>query len=322
MRRLSGRMREDERGATAVVVALLMVALLGFAAISVDIGANYAVKRQLQNSADAAALAVAQESACKTQTPTSTAATLVNANVNSGSAGSAVVIDAVKRTVTVTASAIDADGLPGRRNLFAPVLGVDRSQISASAKVSCVFPLDGTAELPLTFHKCHFDDSKSLDVKILVQYNTTAPRCNGTSGNAAPGNFGWLLGQNGKCPAKINPAIYQTPGDTGNNIPGPCKDTIKLFQNGVVLVPIYDVAGGTGSGGWFHIVGLAAFKIQGYRLSGNPEFNWNNDVHGAGLNCSGNCRGIIGTFVKTISLDSDLTPGGLDFGVTTVSLVK
>ncbi len=65
---------------------------------------------------------------------------------------------------------------------------------------------------------------------------------------------------------------------------------------------------------------MAAFKIQGYRLSGNPEFNWNNDVHGA-LSCTGSCRGIIGTFVKVVSLDSDLTPGGIDFGVSTISLL-
>ncbi|MBM4605399.1 hypothetical protein GS496_20790 [Rhodococcus hoagii] len=320
MRWVRSRMSNDERGVVAVLVAILMVVLLGCAAISVDIGANYVVKRQLQNGADAAALAVAQESSCKAGSSASSVSSLVQANVNSSSASSAAVIDGVKRKVTVTASAVGDDGLAGRKNVFAPVLGVDRSEISASATASCVFPLGGTAELPLTFHKCHFDESRSLDVKILVAYNVTAPRCNGTSGNAAPGNFGWLQGANGRCPAKIDAAVYATPGDTGNNIPGPCKDTIKQFQNAVVRVPIYDVAGGTGSGGWFHVVGLAAFKIQGYRLSGNPEFNWNNDVHGA-LSCTGSCRGIIGTFVKVVSLDSDLTPGGIDFGVSTISLL-
>lgn len=321
MRRLTPRTSSDERGVVAVIVALVMVVLLGCAAISIDIGANYVVKRQLQNGADAAALAVAQESDCKSSGSTSTAAAMVQANVNSGSASSTAVIDGTKRKVTVTATAVGEDGLPGRKNVFGPVLGFDRSQISATATASCVFPLGGIAELPLTFHKCHFDDSRSLGVKILVAYNVTAPRCSGVSGNAAPGNFGWLLGSNGRCPAKLDPTVYATPGDTGNNIPGPCKDTIKQFQNAVVRVPIYDVAGGTGSGGWFHVIGLAAFKILGYRLSGNPEFNWNNDVHGA-LSCTGSCRGIIGTFVKIVSLDSDLTPGGTDFGVSTISLLE
>ncbi len=50
--RLSG-----ERGATAVIVTLLLVPLLGFAAIAVDVGALYAERARLQTAADAAALA-------------------------------------------------------------------------------------------------------------------------------------------------------------------------------------------------------------------------------------------------------------------------
>ena len=61
MQRLTARLRrrlEGERGATAVVFALLLVPMLGFAAIAVDIGALYAEKARLQVAADAAAIAV------------------------------------------------------------------------------------------------------------------------------------------------------------------------------------------------------------------------------------------------------------------------
>ena len=57
------RLRKDERGAVAIIVALLMVVLIGFAALAVDISAMWAEKRQLQNGADAGALAIAQECA-------------------------------------------------------------------------------------------------------------------------------------------------------------------------------------------------------------------------------------------------------------------
>ena len=57
------RLRKDERGAVAIIVALVMVVLLGFAAIAVDISAMWAEKRQLQNGADAGALAIAQDCA-------------------------------------------------------------------------------------------------------------------------------------------------------------------------------------------------------------------------------------------------------------------
>jgi hypothetical protein len=53
-----GRVRE--RGQSLVLVALWMTALLGLAAVAIDVGRFYAERRFLQNAADAAALAGAQ----------------------------------------------------------------------------------------------------------------------------------------------------------------------------------------------------------------------------------------------------------------------
>jgi hypothetical protein len=47
----------DDEGATAVTVALVMFVLVVFAALAVDVGYAYSVRRQLQTAADAAALA-------------------------------------------------------------------------------------------------------------------------------------------------------------------------------------------------------------------------------------------------------------------------
>lgn len=51
------RTRRDERGVTIVLVALTMVGLLGISALAIDLGQAYASHRQMQNAADAAALA-------------------------------------------------------------------------------------------------------------------------------------------------------------------------------------------------------------------------------------------------------------------------
>jgi hypothetical protein len=61
-RRLTDR---DDRGAVIVWVSIMMAVLLGFGALVIDVGALYAERRQLQNGADAAALAVAQDCAEK-----------------------------------------------------------------------------------------------------------------------------------------------------------------------------------------------------------------------------------------------------------------
>ncbi len=53
------RLRSDDRGAVAVLVAICMTALLGVGALVVDVGQVYAERRQLQNGADAAVLSLA-----------------------------------------------------------------------------------------------------------------------------------------------------------------------------------------------------------------------------------------------------------------------
>jgi Flp pilus assembly protein TadG len=52
---------QEERGQVIVLMVLMMVVLLGFAALVVDVGYAYYAHRSLQSSADAAALAGAQE---------------------------------------------------------------------------------------------------------------------------------------------------------------------------------------------------------------------------------------------------------------------
>lgn len=56
-----GRLRHDETGAIAVIAALVMVVMIGIAALAVDVGYWFAVKRQLQSAADSAALAGCQD---------------------------------------------------------------------------------------------------------------------------------------------------------------------------------------------------------------------------------------------------------------------
>jgi hypothetical protein len=54
-------MRADQQGQVAIVVALMLTVMLGFGALVVDVGLNWAARTQLQSAADAAALAGAAE---------------------------------------------------------------------------------------------------------------------------------------------------------------------------------------------------------------------------------------------------------------------
>lgn len=59
MNALQGRF--GERGATAVLVAILLAVLAGFLALVINVGHGYLIRNQLQNAADSAALAGARE---------------------------------------------------------------------------------------------------------------------------------------------------------------------------------------------------------------------------------------------------------------------
>ena len=74
---------KDERGAVAVMVALLIIPLIAFAAIAIDVAAMWSERQQLQTAADAGALAIAQDCARGTcGTPAQTAQSLALANVD------------------------------------------------------------------------------------------------------------------------------------------------------------------------------------------------------------------------------------------------
>lgn len=55
------KLKSGEDGQAFVLIALLMVVLMGFAALGVDVGSAYFTKERLQNAADAAALAGAKD---------------------------------------------------------------------------------------------------------------------------------------------------------------------------------------------------------------------------------------------------------------------
>ena len=58
------RYRKSERGAVAIIVGLSLPVLIGFAGLALDLGRLFVTKTELQNAADACALAAANELVC------------------------------------------------------------------------------------------------------------------------------------------------------------------------------------------------------------------------------------------------------------------
>jgi Flp pilus assembly protein TadG len=162
------RLKQDESGATAVIVAILLTVLVGITAFVVDIGDVLWERRMLQNSADAAALAVAIDCAqgdCLDYQATASAYAEDN-NFRGAHVVSVVGSDGVSPPtpegleVTVTTSTGDSSGEGRLRQWFAGVLGQDEG-LATGAAATAVWGAVSMADsaLPLTISMCDWEDA-------------------------------------------------------------------------------------------------------------------------------------------------------------------
>jgi hypothetical protein len=347
VRRLTYRARhhhckhDDERGAVSVLVAMLLVVLLGFGAIAVDVGMLYAERTQLRNGADAAALAIAQKCAKNVADPdcsatSALAAALTNGNANDGLSNiKSTVLDKAARTVTVTAGAQEKGRTPNEVSLFfARVLGMDSAEVNAPASVRWGSPEKGTTPFPITVSVCQVRNSTNIMQLLQLHGKNANVDCNyGPSGAFVEGGFGGLKQDTGQCGAFIDIAKSTAGGDTGNNAPPNCEATLNGWaadmtanKDVFVLLPIFNSVTGTGTNAVYGLTTFAAFKVAGWKVgsSGLPYTfrNRTPDVP-ANLECKEPCRGIIGTFVKYVSLANGYTLGPVNpDGATVVAFSK
>jgi hypothetical protein len=342
MRRVNEPAKDE--GATAVLVAILLVVLLGVVALVVDLGRLYSEKAQLQNAADAAALAIAKSCAdspasATCLSPTATALSLSYANVSDGTVRIIEADTSVANQVKVTTGTQDENGQDSLPYLFAPILGLSGSDVRASATVAAGGISAGPAAFPLTFSECQFTLSGNL--QLIASKGVTMPGCTSSSGNVIPGGFGYLRSSDStECDIYTQvSATAGMPSDTGNDEPPACKALLESWMatlerpggEVVVLLPVFNKTEGTGTNGKYFIREFAAFSVKGWKFSGGT---WNSskptqdpyvykNAEYSGQKCTGNCRGIIGKFIRFATLDEDFETGGTsDLGVNRIFFIE
>ncbi len=155
---------DNQRGASAVLVALCLIVLLGVAALAIDVGYLFATKNELQNVADAAALAATRQLGAIYEPMTYDEQTAYvcnpvdilpigkNVAVKNKAAGVNIIIkdedivigqwDATTKTLSATLNQPDAVKVTARRQsgingavttVFSKVLGIDNVGLFADA---------------------------------------------------------------------------------------------------------------------------------------------------------------------------------------------
>ncbi|MEZ4483953.1 MAG: pilus assembly protein TadG-related protein [Syntrophotaleaceae bacterium] len=184
-----------EKGAVLVLVAFLLILLLGIAAFALDFGYRHVVKNELQNAADAAALAGARELSKIYETTNiheltgSEKATIVNAVQNTALTNYAgdekdLDIDASDilfghwepNTFSAPSPTPDAIKVTVRREsvynsgpiktIFGGLFGIDRLAVNARATAALTGPSsvpEGALPIPVGIGKSWFDPSNWED---------------------------------------------------------------------------------------------------------------------------------------------------------------
>lgn len=334
MRRLIRR-KDEERGAVSVIVAVLMVALLGFAALAIDVGLLYAEKAQLQSGADAAALSIAQTCAedpadvlCSDTSPL--ANTLADGNAHDGLTNVRHIdLPPGAQQVTVGTGAQESGGDENSVSLFfANALGISSAEVGAQATAEWGSPVGGTAPFPVAFSICQLVDETD-ELQLFVSHGDDADAsCGyGPSGHIVPGGFGNLPQEDGQCSADVNVTEEYVESSSGNNAPPNCdavfdswKAQLTAGDPPVELFPIFDGVDVSVNPAHFNLIGFAAVEIHGWYFSGEAFHNTSAFVGDAA--CTGSCRGVIGKFVEMVSLEDgyDLGPIIDDLDTTVVRL--
>jgi Flp pilus assembly protein TadG len=321
---------EDQDGAVAVVVAISLVVLVGIGALVLDVGNLYWERRQLQNAADAGALAAAQD--LVTGEPEATALETARQFANANNSRGAFVADddpgfaTTSSSVTVTAETGDLAGEGTLGSILAGVLGVDNYATSAAATATWG-GLSSASTVPLTFSECEWDYMTGGSVEglptgertVYFHSSQTAQSintCGGPANQDHPGGFGWLQPEGGQCEAYIENGQVST--DVGNNVPNECSAAyLQSLIGQTVLLPIFSSVSLQGSNAVYTIKGFAALEVTGFRLSGGPAYN----RPAGNPPCSGNDRCIRGSFVNYYDLGQQPDQGAtVDLGAYFIGL--
>jgi len=265
----------SERGQAFVLMAIAMVMVCGMAALVLDVGNWFRDKRRLQGTADAAALAGAQQLPDNPGGAQSLA--LSYANKNGGDVAGANIV------ITSKYQASDTIAVKAQRNdpgIFSRVLGKTSANITANAKARVGPPVQALAVAPMVVH-CNHPLIQNCNNNHMPQFGvpTTLP----FSAMGAPGAFGMLnLDGSGGTIGTSTEAAWISRGfdkylglgkyrsDPGakfssQNVQGALDGRIGT----VLLFPVFKTLTGTGQNAQYDIIGWIGFYLTGYTVHGN-----------------------------------------------------
>ena len=268
---------KKEEGQAIVISSIFMAVLLGMCALVMDIGHDFRTKRRLQGTADAAALAGAQELPTDPGSAQSIAQTY--GNKNGGDVKSISV-----RSLYNPNDTIYVETQRTEPSIFGRVLGINSAVIHAKAKARTDVPVSVMHVAPMVVHCNHPLIQKCNSSSRMPQFNVRTTLEYDPMG--APGAFGMLnLKESQGTPGTSEEAEWILHGfnkylDVNKNYrsdPGAkfssneVQDALDARMDGdpVLLFPVFETLRGTGQNAEYYIIGWIGFHLESYTVHGN-----------------------------------------------------
>jgi Flp pilus assembly protein TadG len=314
------KLKRDQSGQASVLTAVYIAALLGMAALVLDVGSWFRQHRHLQATADAAALAGAQELPLSTGLARSFAERYAHRNTTALTGVSVSFSSKVETNDTIHVEV--EKPAPG---FFSKILGVSTVDVDAkavarvggmqSAKYVAPIVVKNTHPM-LTGTGCGNIGGPCLGpsyVTTIPVGDTGAPGAfallnlaGGGSGTASASELSdWIV--NGYEPELPLGGYYSSPGVKFNSHGiQEGLDTRMNSVSPVMLFPVYDTLTGQGSNAEYHIIGWVPFHILDFETHGN----------------NGSITGYFTDVIWNGTLTTTSGGGGPNFGARTVQLVE
>ncbi len=297
-----------ENGQAMVMTVLFLAALLGMAALVLDVGSWFREKRQLQLTADAAVLAGAQSLPGNPSTAATIAFQYAQTNGRPLAANDLSITSDLSANDTITAQArSDAPGF------FSKLFGIDVVKVGATAAARSGLATEALYVAPMVVSKQHPLLAGSGCPCFKQQTTLTFGK------DGAPGAFGMLNLPGGSgTPGTSEEADWILHGfdkylplgkyrsDPGAKFAsgGSIQDALQNRVGTVLLFPVFDTLTSTGQNAEYTIIGWVGFYLDGF------------DVHGNDASLTGHFTQFI---AKGIQASSGTTQP--DFGVRVIQLI-
>jgi hypothetical protein len=264
--------KHSQSGQATVLTLIFLTVLLGMAALVLDVGAWFRADRAAQSTADAAALAGAQELPYDTGSATNFALNYAGKN-GGGLLGQGISFGSDVRTNDTITVRLTRPA-PG---VFTKIFGISSVNVGAKATARVAPMSEARWVAPIVVNKLHpllagrdcpcFGNQTTLPLG-----KTGAPgafgliNLDGSRGGTSPGTLAdWMLrGYDGYLGLGN---YYSDPGAKFNSSQVQSALTQRLGT--VLLFPVFDELNGEGANAYYHIIGWVGFYLDSFDARGS-----------------------------------------------------